>query len=58
MRRADVMAVADDPEGAAVFGASLDCRRALAAPARERVRDHFLGSHSLLDFLALLERLL
>ncbi len=39
----DVTAVADDPEGAA---------------ARDRVRERFLGTHSLIDYLALLERLL
>ena len=38
----------DEPARAAAMGAA----------ARERVREHFLGTRSLLDYLALLERLL
>jgi hypothetical protein len=30
----------------------------MGAAAHERVRERFLGTHSLLDYLALLERLL
>jgi trehalose synthase len=48
-----------EPYGAAVRGLLADSDRAgaMGAAAHERVRDRFLGSHSLLDFLTLLERL-
>jgi trehalose synthase len=45
---AAVRALLDDPARAAAMGRA----------ARERVRDRFLGTHSLLDYLALLERLI
>jgi trehalose synthase len=44
---AAVRSVLDDPEHAAKMGAA----------ARERVRERFLGTHSLIDYLAVLERL-
>ena len=45
---AAVRTLLDDPERAEAMGRA----------AHERVRDRFLGTHSLLDFLTLLERLL
>jgi trehalose synthase len=55
----------DDPSaldayGAAVLGLLAEPERAAAIgrAARERVRGHFLGTHSLLDHLALLQRVL
>jgi trehalose synthase len=55
----------DDPRDLAAYGAAvsalLDDREhaeAIGVRARERVREHFLGSRSLLDYLELLERLL
>jgi trehalose synthase len=45
---AAVRALLDDPARAAAMGRA----------AHERVRDRFLGTHSLLDYLTLLERLL
>jgi trehalose synthase len=55
----------DDPQDLAAYGAAV--RRLLEAPAEaeaigraahERVRERFLGTHSLLDYLTLLEELL
>ena len=43
-----VRGLLDDPERAAAMGAA----------AHERVRERFLGTHSLLDYLALFERLM
>ena len=43
-----VLELLDSPERAAAMGEA----------AHERVRDRFLGTHSLLDYLALFERLL
>jgi trehalose synthase len=55
----------DDPSDLAAYGAAVlellaDPARAAAMgdAAHERVRDRFLGTHSLLDYLALFERLL
>jgi trehalose synthase len=55
----------DDPTDLAAYGAAVlellgDPGRAAAmgAAAHERVRDRYLGTHSLLDYLALFERLL
>jgi trehalose synthase len=55
----------DDPSaldgyGAAVLGLLDEPERAVAMgeAAHERVRDRFLGTHSLLDYLALFERLI
>jgi trehalose synthase len=55
----------DDPTDLEAYGAAVralleDPGRAAAMgrAAHERVRDRFLGTHSLLDYLALLERLL
>jgi trehalose synthase len=55
----------DDPAALDVYGAAVlellgDPARAAAMgdAAHERVRDRFLGTHSLLDYLALFERLL
>jgi trehalose synthase len=55
----------DDPRALDAFGAAVlelldDPQRAhaLGEAAHERVRDRYLGTHSLLDYLALFERLL
>jgi trehalose synthase len=54
-----------DPTDLAGFGAAVlellddpDAAARMAAHARERVRERYLGTHSLLDYLDLLERLL
>jgi trehalose synthase len=55
----------DDPTDLRAYGAAVvellgDPTRAdaMGQAAHERVREHFLGTHSLLDYLALFERLL
>jgi trehalose synthase len=55
----------DDPCDLAAYGAAVrglldapERARAIGAAAHERVRDRYLGTHSLLDYLDLLERLL
>jgi trehalose synthase len=55
----------DDPRDLAAYGVAVrgllddpERARAMGAAAHERVRERFLGTHSLLDYLALLERLL
>jgi len=53
-----VEAVSDDPEGRAILEQAWAQWGALDAPVRERVRERFLGTHSLLDYLELLRPLL
>lgn len=55
----------DDPSDLAEYGAAVGALLAdpatagsLGAAARERVRERFLGTHSLLDYLDLIEPLL
>jgi trehalose synthase len=55
----------DDPRDLAAYGASVlellrdpDRAAALGAAARERVRQNFLGTHSLVDYMALIDPLI
>jgi trehalose synthase len=55
----------DDPSDLQAYGAAVldllaspERAAAIGDAAHERVRDRFLGTHSLLDYLALFERLL
>jgi trehalose synthase len=55
----------DDPRDLRAYGAAVldllsapERAAAMGAAARERVRDRYLGTHSLTDYLSLLERLL